>query len=58
MDCFLLNGKVLPGNSFAITEDVNTVEVRYVDGEITYKNMSWATPDYVAPVGGDAQIHK
>lgn len=58
VDCFLLNGKVLPGNSFVITEDVNTVEVRYVDGEITYENMSWATPDYVAPVGGDAQIHK
>lgn len=58
VDCFLLNGKVLPGNSFVITEDANTVEVRYIDGEMTNENMSWATPDFVAPVGGDAQVYK
>ncbi len=58
VDCYLLNGKPLAGNSFVITEDANIVEVKYVDGDITADNMTWATPEYVAPVGGDAQVHK
>lgn len=42
VDCFLVDGKPIAGDSFVVTEEQHTVTVKYVD-ELTLDTMTWAT---------------
>lgn len=42
VDCFLVDGKPIAGDSFVVTEEQHTVTVKYVD-ELTFDTMTWAT---------------
>lgn len=42
VDCFLVDGKPIAGNSFVVTEAQHTVTVKYAD-ELTFDTMTWAT---------------
>lgn len=58
LDCFKVDGKVIPGNTFTVTGDSHEVEAVYVDAPLTVDGMTWATVDTVTPAGDDAQVHK
>lgn len=42
LDCFLVDGKPIGGNTFVASKDAYTVTARYVDGTLTYENMTKA----------------
>ena len=42
VDCFLVDGKPIVGDSFVVTEAQHAVTVKYVD-ELTFGTMTWAT---------------
>lgn len=42
VDCFLVDGKPIVGDTFTVTEAQHHVTVKYVD-ELTVDNMTWAT---------------
>ena len=42
VDCFLVDGKPIVGDSFVVTEEQHTVTVKYAD-ELTFDTMTWAT---------------
>lgn len=55
VDYYKVDGVIIAGDSFTVTKDYHKVEVFYTDGELTADNMTWAAPDKLEPVGGDAQ---
>ena len=58
VDCYKVDGKVIAGTSFTVTKESHEVEVVYADDPLTAENMTWATFDYVAPVGDNTQVYK
>lgn len=56
VDYYKVDGEIIPGNKFVITQDCHTIEVFYKDGELTKDNMTWAEPEELNPEGSDTQI--
>lgn len=54
VDYYKVDGEIITGDSFTITETSHKIEVVYVDGELTADNMTWATPE-LNPVGDDVK---
>lgn len=55
VDYYKVDGVMIAGDSFTVTKESHSVEVFYTEGELTADNMTWAAPDKLEPVGGDAQ---
>ncbi len=58
VDCYKVDGKVIPGDSFVVTKSSHEVEVVYTNDPLTLDGLTWASYDYVAPSGSDAQVYK
>ncbi|MDE5896616.1 MAG: hypothetical protein K2H43_02240, partial [Clostridia bacterium] len=54
-DCFLDDCKPIGGNTFIANKESYTVDVKYVDGQLTAENMTWGTVDSYKTAGSDAK---
>lgn len=55
LDCFLLDGKPIGGNTFVASNATHAVTAKYVDGALTADNMTWGSISNYATEGTDAK---
>ena len=55
VDYYKVDGEIIPGNNFIVTDTKHKIEVVYKDGELTKDNMTWAQPESFNVQGSDNQ---
>lgn len=55
VDYFKVDGEIIPGTNFTVTDTKHKIEVVYRDGELTKDNMTWVCPESFTVTGDDNQ---